>query len=191
MKLFHTRVPAVQVKTLSFTRSKHIHALLFGTCVLMLFMFNQGVKAEQLHLLLNGKAKHVNPKPNVELNERNWGGGFEYDFGRRTSRWVPFITASGFIDSLENPSYYAGGGMLRRYVLSRKLDDLHVDIGVVGFLMTREDFYHGRPFPGALPVLSFGSDKIAMNVTYIPAIDKRIAQLWFMQLKVSSNNFWK
>lgn len=172
-------------------RNKYFHALLTGACVLVFLFVNHAVQASQLHLLLNGKARHINPRPDVAYNERNWGGGFEYDFGRRTSIWVPFVSASGFIDSLENPSYYAGGGILRRYLISRKLDDLHVDLGVIGFVMTRQDFYGGRLFPGALPVLSFGSSKIAMNITYVPAMDKKIAQLWFVQLKVSSKNFWK
>lgn len=166
------------------------HAMLFAAFVLLCMLVAPAAQADELHLLLNGKAKHISPRPNTEYNERNWGGGFQYEYGRRTSLWVPFVTVSGFIDSLENPSYYAGGGMLRRYLISRKMEYLHFDVGVVGFVMTREDFYNGRPFLGALPVFSFGTDKISMNVTYVPAVDKRMAELWFMQLKVSSKNFW-
>lgn len=146
--------------------------------------------ADQLNLLLNGKARHVNVDPSESYNERNWGGGFQYDYGRRTSRWVPFITVSGFIDSYQNNSYYAGGGLLRRFTISRKLDNLHFDAGIVGFSMTRKDINDGQPFIGALPVFSIGTDKIALNITYVPDIDERLAELWFMQLKVSAKNFW-
>lgn len=170
---------------------KFWHSVSLFVFVLLMILASHGVHAGQLHLLLNGKAKHVNPPANSNYNEDNWGGGFQYEYGHRTSLWVPFVTASGFIDSLERPSYYAGGGVLRRYLLSRKLDDLHVDLGVVGFVMTRHDYYDGRPFLGALPVMSFGTKMMALNITYIPAVDKRIAQLWFMQLKVSAKNFIK
>ena len=153
-------------------------------------LYCSSVQADQLNLLLNGKARHVNVEPGADYNERNWGGGFQYDYGRKTSRWVPFITVSGFIDSFENNSYYAGGGILRRFLISRKLDNLHFDAGVVGFTMTRKDINNGQPFIGALPVFSIGTDKIAMNITYVPDIDKRLAELWFMQLKVSAKNFW-
>ena len=172
-------------------RMSMFHVLMFSAFAAALLFTCHGVQADQLHLLLNGKAKHVNPRPNTDYNERNWGGGFEFDYGRRTSLWVPFVTVSGFIDSMENPSYYAGGGLLRRYLMSRKLDDMHVDVGMVSFVMTRQDFYDGRPFLGALPVLSIGTNKLALNVTYIPALNEKMSRLWFMQLKVSSNNFWK
>lgn len=163
---------------------------LFIFLLLSASLYCSSLHADQMNLLLNGKAKHVNVDPGDNYNERNWGGGFQYDYGRRTSRWVPFVTVSGFIDSFENNSYYAGGGLLRRFTISRKLDNLHFDAGVVAFTMTRKDINDGQPFLGALPVFSIGTDKIAMNITYVPDIDKRLAELWFMQLKVSAKNFW-
>jgi hypothetical protein len=166
-----------------------INALLMTVVLTVIVFAAQGAHADELHLLVNGKAKHINARHNANYNERNWGGGFQYDYGRKTSPWVPFVTVSGFIDSLESPSYYAGGGMLRRYLISRKLDYLHFDIGFVGFAMTRKDINEGKPFLGALPVISFGSDKIAINITYVPPVDKRLAQLVFMQVKLSSTNF--
>lgn len=162
--------------------------VLIVAVVMINFIASGIANADHLNLLLNGKARHVSAE--ADYNERNWGGGFQYDYGRKTAQWVPFVTVSGFIDSLNNPSWYYGGGYLRRFLLSRKLDNLHFDAGVVGFVMTRKDVNDGQPFLGALPVLSFGTDLISLNITYVPDVDERIAELWFMQLKVASTSFW-
>jgi hypothetical protein len=167
-----------------------LHKLFLISGILILCSLSAPSNADQLSILLNGKAMHVNSEPGTDYNERNWGGGFQYDYGTRTSRWVPFVTISGFIDSYQKQSYYAGGGMLRRFPISRKMDHLHFDAGVVGFAMTRKDINDGRPFIGALPVFSLGTDKMALNITYVPDVDKRLAELWFIQLKVSAKSFW-
>jgi hypothetical protein len=90
----------------------------------------------------------------------------------------------------------AGGGLKRRFrVMS---DDLYVDIGVVGFLMTREDVNGNRPFPGALPVLTIGGKRVALNVTYMPdpvvdrvtranLTDPNMEGVLFLQLKLDAS----
>jgi len=110
-----------------------------------------------------------------------------YEFAKTTERWIPFVTVSGFKDSLNEPSYYAGGGYMRRLLLSRKLNYLHADAGLIGFLMTRKDYKNGEPFVGALPVLSVGTRNVSVNVTYIPKVHPKMAELWFFQLKLSTN----
>lgn len=137
-------------------------------------------RADELHLLVNGKAIHINPPPGSNLNEENWGAGVQYDWAPRDGKWVPFATASGFRDSNRNPSYYAGGGVLRRF----QGDVLHADIGIVGFAMVREDFKHNRPFPGVLPAFSAGTERISVNMTYIPKVHPKAVPLWFFQLKI-------
>jgi len=141
--------------------------------------------ADELSLLVNGKALHLGTPEGKHLNEKNWGLGLQYDWDRGDSKWIPFATASGFIDSNRNPSYYAGGGALRRF----QYDGLHADVGAIGFLMTRENFKNNRPFPGVLPVLSVGTESVALNITYVPKVEPKAVPLWFFQLKIKLMEF--
>jgi len=100
-----------------------------------------------------------------DWNEDNWGLGVEKEF-HSSSRWVSLAVANGFKDSLGEPSYMAGGGLKRRFRMFS--DGLYFDVGVVGFVMTREDVNHNEPFPGALPAMTFGFKRLAVNVTYMP-----------------------
>jgi hypothetical protein len=79
-------------------------------------------------------------------------------------------------------------------------DDLYMDVGVVGFFMTRQDVNHNQPFPGALPALTFGSKHVAVNVTYMPEIvvdrvthsklrDPDMDGVFFIQLKLDASLF--
>lgn len=145
--------------------------------------------AGNLSLLVNGKAFHMSPPGNVEYNEENWGVGVQYDLEPVHSKWVPFLTASGFIDSFDNPSYYTGAGLVRRTHFNERMDGMHFDAGVIGFLMTRKDFKGGDPFFGALPALSLGTRRYAVNMTYIPKVDPKMVALWFFQFKISTDNF--
>jgi hypothetical protein len=151
--------------------------------ILFLFLFSAlmvGIaRAGELNLLINGRAIHLNPPAGKNLNERNWGLGIQYDWTSHGG-WVPFATASGFRDSNRHPSYYAGGGVLRRW----EVRGLHADVGIVGFVMTRKDFKDDRPFPGLLPALSVGTQRVAVNMTYIPKVHPKAVPLWFFQLKI-------
>ena len=150
----------------------------------LLLLLATAVQAGQWSLLINGKAVHLDEQPGVQYNEENWGGGVQYDFDMTPRKWVPFVNASVFNDSNENLSYYAGGGAVRRFDLGKDEGALHLDAGLVAFLMIREDFKDGDPFPGVLPVVSFGTDRIAVNVTYIPKIDPKMVPIVFFQFKI-------
>jgi hypothetical protein len=146
-------------------------------------------------VVVNGRAVHVNAAK--DWNESNWGLGFEREF-RHSGPWVRIALANGFRDSMNQPSYMAGGGLKRRFhVVS---DDFYVDLGVVGFLMTRHDVNHNRPFPGALPAITVGSKRIAVNMTYMPnAVVDRVTKaklsdpnmrgVFFLQLKLDASLF--
>lgn len=142
--------------------------------------------ASHLSLVVNGKAIHTNKNSGTQYNERNWGFGFEYEFGNTGQNWLPFVSVSGFKDSHGDPSFYAGSGYMRRFMLARKLNDLHVDAGLIGFVMSRQDYKSGDPFLGVLPVLSLGTRDVSLNVTYIPNVHPQMAELWFFQLKFST-----
>ncbi|MEK7206836.1 MAG: hypothetical protein AAB134_03000, partial [Pseudomonadota bacterium] len=92
----------------------------------------------------------------------------------------PFTTVSGFVDSNKNPSYYAGGGALRRF----QGEKLHFDVGLVGFIMTRKDFNNDKPFLGALPAFSVGGKSFSVNMTYVPKVEPKAVPLVFFQLKI-------
>ncbi len=114
-------------------------------------------------VVLNGRAVHINASQH--WNENNWGLGIEREFNT-SGRWVKVAVANGFKDSLDNPSYMAGGGLKRRFRLFE--DHFYVDLGMIGFVMTREDVNHNHPFPGVLPAMTVGSKRFAVNITYMP-----------------------
>jgi hypothetical protein len=146
-------------------------------------------------VVLNGRSVHVNA--DREWNEDNWGLGVEHEFNT-SGRWVKVALANGFKDSTGEPSYMAGGGLKRRFRMFS--DNLYFDVGVVGFLMTREGVNHNQPFPGALPAMTFGSKRVAVNVTYMPdkivdrvtkanVTDPNMAGVFFVHLKLDSSLF--
>jgi hypothetical protein len=119
------------------------------------------------------------------LNEKNWGLGLQYDWDRASDKWIPFGTVAGFRDSNSNMSYYAGGGAMYRF----QFDSAHVDLGAIGFVMTRKDYKNNDPFLGVLPALSVGTKNVALNITYVPKVEPKAVPLWFFQLKISLSNF--
>lgn len=154
--------------------------------IILLGLNCQMLQADQLQLIINGKSIHLGAPKSVSLNETNWGLGLQYDYSLNNKKWIPFISVSGFSDSFNKPSYYAGGGIMRRYVMAKIHDDnVHFDIGLFAFMMSRDDFYNRKPFPGILPAFSIGTDKIAVNMTYIPKIAPKLIPLWFFQLKIA------
>jgi len=150
--------------------------ILVGAC--------QWAAAGQLNLVVNGKALHLGVPAGMTMNENNWGLGLQYDFELINHRWMPFTAVSGFIDSMDMPSYYAGVGLMHRYPLSRHFSTaLNLDTGLIAFMMTRDDYKNSQPFPGVLPAFSIGNRKLALNLTYIPKVQPKMMPLWFFQLK--------
>jgi antimicrobial peptide resistance and lipid A acylation protein PagP len=146
-------------------------------------------------VVLNGHAVHVNAEKH--WNEDNWGLGFEKEFNS-SSHWVAAAVANGFKDSMDNPSYMAGASLKRRFRMFS--DHLYFDAGIVAFYMTRHDVRHNEPFPGVLPAVTFGSRRIAVNVTYMPGsvvddvthadkIDPAMQGVFFIQLKLDASLF--
>ena len=173
----------------SFRLGTHRLKLLTLLSIILHMSFVNMANAGNLSLLLNGKALHINPPRDIEYNERNWGAGLQYDFKSYGDTWIPFVTASGFLDSFENPSYYTGAGLVRRFHFGQEIDSLHFDTGIIGFFMTRKDYRNGNPFFGMLPALSFGNRRFALNITYIPKVQPKMVALWFFQLKISMTDF--
>jgi hypothetical protein len=167
-----------------------------ATVGVTVFVATQPVLAQSdWGVVLNGHAVHVNAEKH--WNEDNWGLGFEKEFNS-SGHWVTAAVANGFKDSMDNPSYMAGASIKHRFrVLS---DRLYFDAGLVAFYMTRQNVRHNEPFPGALPTMTFGSRRVAVNVTYMPGsvvddvthanrIDPAMAGVFFIQLKLNASLF--
>lgn len=162
----------------------------FAVAMIAMMALIPMASAGTLYAVINGNANHLGQAPDgSRLNERNWGPGFQYDFDPWHDHWIPFVAASAFKDSNSNLSTYAGGGLLRRFMLSEKLDQLHLDVGLVAFLMTRKNYRHNHPFPGILPAVTFGTDHVAINATYIPKVEPKMVPLFYFQLKVKLLSF--
>lgn len=148
--------------------------------------------AQDWSLVVNGKSIHVNSSK--DWNERNWGLGLEREFAT-DSKWVKVALVNGFKDSRNHMSYMAGGGVKRRFHLYSLSDDLFVDVGVVGFLMTRKNVNDNEPFPGLLPAVTVGTSRVALNLTYlsermmdratnVSRVDPTVSGLIFLQLRI-------
>jgi hypothetical protein len=148
--------------------------------------------AGELSLVLSGKSYHVNSS--YDWNEDNSGIGFEYQFATE-SRWKKSVVANGFRDSNDAMSYMAGVGLSRRLIQSERLAGFYFDAGISAFLMTREDVDDNKPFPGVLPIVSFGNRYAGFNLTYLPKqavekmadvnfIDPTISGIVFVQFKI-------
>ena len=159
---------------------------LFGALLLLILLSTsiQSAQAGSWHVILNGKAIHLGDAPaGTTFNENNWGAGFQYDFDEIDGKWVPFVTASGFKDSFKNASYNVGGGSMRRFKFG---DGWHFDAGFYAFAMTRKDVKNNSPFLGILPVASIGTEMVAVNMTYVPKVRPKFAELLFFQIKINT-----
>ena len=143
--------------------------------------------------VVNGKSYHFNSS--YEWNENNYGFGVEHQFEQK-SAWRIIAMANGFRDSTDNTSYMAGAGLHRRIYETDKLAGFYVYAGLNAFIMTRDDVNGSKPFPGILPSISVGNDKVGFNLTYMPkkAVeeatssmmdDPTLSGILFLQFKVS------
>ena len=164
---------------------------------LLIALSSPPASAGSLDVVINGKSHHINSRYN--WNESNVGLGLEYEFDD-SSRWIKTMTASSFVDSMENMSYMAGVGLKRRLLVSDWFAGLYVDAGVVAFLMARKNINDYRPFPGALPALTIGNRYAGINLTYLPKkavqemdhariVDPTISGVVFVQLKLTADAF--
>jgi palmitoyl transferase len=74
--------------------------------------------------------------------------------------------AMAFLDSNSAMSYMAGYAWIPTWNV--KNSEVKVGAGVTGFLMSRQDYFGGIPFPGVLPVASISYKQLSLQATYIP-----------------------
>ena len=164
---------------------------LFWVLTIFFCAYAGNAAAGQLDLVVSGRSYHVNSE--YDWNENNYGLGLEYQFNS-SSRWLWSVNANAFVDSRENMSYMAGGGLKRRLFRSERAAGYYFDVGLSAFVMSRADFNDYLPFPGILPTLSFGMKNVGMNLTYIPetivrdiaqakVLDPNVGGVFFLQFK--------
>ena len=160
---------------------------------LALLLLSSPALAGGISAVLNGKSYHFDSS--YDWNEDNAGLGIEYQFTQK-SPWRKLVMANGFRDSTDNMSYMAGAGLHRRIFETERLDGFYVYAGLNAFLMTRDDVNNGDPFPGILPSISIGNQKVGFNLTYMPkkaveealdadVMDPTLDGILFLQFKVS------
>ena len=162
--------------------------------VAALLMFSSSPAfAGKFNAVVNGKSYHFNSS--YQWNENNYGFGVEHEFTQK-SAWRKVAMANGFRDSTDNMSYMAGAGLHRRIYETDQLAGFYIYAGFNAFLMTREDVNGNKPFPGILPSISIGNDKVGLNLTYLPKkaveqttnssmVDPTLSGILFLQFKVS------
>ena len=165
-----------------------------GPSLILISLLSAPCWSAEWDMVINGRSQHINAEES--WNEDNWGLGLEREFYLSDRRWVPFAVANGFRDSMDGMSYMAGGGLKRRFHLGQRFADLYLDLGLVGFVMQRDDVRDGTPFLGALPAFTVGNQRVAVNITYLPSsavdmmteadeVDPGMTGILFFQLKLS------
>lgn len=164
----------------------------FTRALIVLLCVSSGTAAAgQLDFVVNGRSYHVNS--DYDWNENNLGLGLEYQFDS-SSPWLWSLHGNAFVDSGDNMSYMAGGGLKRRLFQSTSPAGYYFDAGLVAFVMSRADFNDYLPFPGILPTVSFGMKNLGFNVSYVPqfvvrdianakTLDPHVRGVLFLQLK--------
>jgi hypothetical protein len=143
--------------------------------------------------VLNGKSYHLNST--YDWNENNFGLGIEHEFDSK-SAWRTTVMANGFRDSTDNMTFMAGAGLHRRLFETHRMSGFYIYAGLNAFIMTRDDVENSKPFPGILPTISIGNEKIGFNLTYLPRqaveaatqlqiVDPTISGILFVQFKIS------
>jgi len=155
-------------------------------------LFSAPATAGTLSAVVNGKSYHLNST--YDWNENNIGFGLEHQFEQK-SAWRTVAMANGFRDSTDKMSYMAGAGLQRRLYETHKMNGFYVYAGLNAFVMTRDDVNDSKPFPGILPSISVGNDKVGFNLTYMPkkaveeatssrVVDPTLSGVLFLQFKV-------
>jgi hypothetical protein len=151
-----------------------------------------------LQMIINGKSFHVNS--DYDWNENNYGVGLEYQFAGE-SRWIKTAMVNAFLDSEDNMSYMAGGGLHRRLLASDRFGGMYFDTGINVFLMSRKDINNHRPFAGLLPSVTLGNRYGGLNLSYVPkkvvhdfahanVVDPNIDGVFFLQFKLRIDQFF-
>jgi hypothetical protein len=113
-----------------------------------------------------------------QFNEQNTGMGLQWD--KKYNKKVVSYHGGFYKDSNSNMAYYAGANLAWRF---KPVKRFHVDAGATLSIMKRQDILDGMPFPAILPVLSAGTNKTSVNMTFIPEVEGYTVPTLFFQMK--------
>jgi hypothetical protein len=150
-------------------------SLIVAASALLLASSAAAQRDPAFYLHLNGLSYHLNRR---DLNERNWGVGFTYEFNP-ADRWVWSADGDFFRDSFDDPSGYLGGALRHRWDW--------FDAGLLGFVMYRETAGNAigtKVFPGVLPFIEFGTARVRIRSAYIPRVTGREDEAITFQLLI-------
>ena len=126
---------------------------------------NNFVRNADLYLDVNGRSKHIGT--DIPYNEENTGFGISATQGNDL---VKILTAGGYKNSYGEPSYYAGGGLAKRFGNKN-----YMDVGAVGGVVTG---YEDKVSPLAAALLSLGrKDRMRLNFLLAPKFKENPALL--------------
>ncbi len=124
----------------------------------------------RLSMVLSGYAHHgrstYTPAQIDELNEKAWGFGFSKEMRdeKDNEESISFLVIA---DSHYTPQITAGYA----YQWEKELGGgLEVGIGYTAGLISRTDIINGIPFPGILPLATFGTRDTKLVASYIPRL---------------------
>ena len=118
----------------------------------------------QLFLDINGKSKHTGSSADQDYNENNYGFGITAE--KKHEDIVNLLTAGRYKNSFNDPSYYAGAGMAKRFGTG----DYYMDLGGIAGGVTG---YEKKLSPMAALLLSVGKkDTAKLNMMYAPETEK-------------------
>lgn len=76
------------------------------------------------------------------------------------------LYAMGYADSHSQPTFMAGYGWIPTWNVGKS--EVKVGVGLTGFLMSRQDYFGGVPFPGILPIASISYKDLSIQAAYVP-----------------------
>ena len=118
----------------------------------------------KLYLDINGKSKHSGGDETQDYNENNYGFGITAE--KEHDKIVQLLTAGGYKNSFNKPSYYAGGGLAKRFGAG----DYYMDVGGIAGGVTG---YDKTVSPLVAAIMSLGQkDKAKLNMMYAPETEK-------------------
>ena len=127
-------------------------------------IWNQG----DTELYLTGYAWHnryTYPAYKISrYNELAWGGGFGKGFYDEDGDWHG-LSAFAFLDSHKKVEPVAGYAFIK---IARLNEQTRLGAGYSILVTSRQDIFHGIPFPGVLPWLTLTYRKATLAATYIP-----------------------
>ncbi len=136
-------------------------------------------------LVLSGYAwhnRHYYTEEKIRTyHEKAWGAGFGRGFYDEDHIWHAYYGLA-FLDSHHKWEPNVGYAFLKMWGIGHS--PLEIGLGFTALITARSDINKGIPFPGALPLVSFGTQTVTVFATYIPG-SRGVGNVLFMFGKIT------